>query len=262
VEAIAGKPRWYSARASSDLVMLEGRANHLLDIIIKEKRFTPKGAVGFFEANSVGDDVVLTNGTTLHTLRQQQIKKDTPNYALADFIAPKDSGRTDYIGGFAVTIHGGDEYAKTYDDANDPYSSIIVKALADRFAEAFAEWLHQQSRFQCGIEKPGDLTNEELIREKYRGIRPAPGYPAQPDHTEKKTLFAILNATENTGCELTESYAMHPGASVSGFYFNHPQARYFGISTDLGKDQIEDYAARKGMTLAATEKWLSHWLSY
>ncbi len=250
------------AGAEAEAAKLYRDANALLDIIIKENRFTPKGVVGFFEANSVGDDIVLANGTALHSLRQQQIKKDTPNYALADFIAPKDSGRTDYIGGFAVTIHGGDEYAETYDDANDPYSSIIVKALADRFAEAFAEWLHQQSRFQCGIEKPGDLTNEELIREKYRGIRPAPGYPAQPDHTEKKTLFAILNATENTGCELTESYAMHPGASVSGFYFNHPQARYFGISTDLGKDQIEDYAARKGMTLEATEKWLSHWLSY
>jgi len=250
------------AGAESEAAKLYKDANHLLDIIIKEKRFTPKGVVGFFEANSVGDDVVLTNGTTLHTLRQQQIKKDTPNYALADFIAPKDSGRTDYIGGFAVTIHGGDEYAKTYDAVNDPYSSIIVKALADRFAEAFAEWLHQQSRFQCGIEKPGDLSNEELIREKYRGIRPAPGYPAQPDHTEKKTLFELLDATAKTGCELTESYAMHPGASVSGLYFNHPQARYFGISTDLGKDQIEDYAARKGMTLAATEKWLSSWLSY
>jgi len=250
------------AGAEAEAAKLYRDANALLDLIIQEKRFTPKGVVGFFEANSVGDDVVLANGTTLHTLRQQQIKKDTPNYALADFIAPKDSGRTDYIGGFAVTIHGGDEYAKTYDAVNDPYSSIIVKALADRFAEAFAEWLHQQSRFQCGIEKPGDLSNEELIREKYRGIRPAPGYPAQPDHTEKKTLFELLDATAKTGCELTESYAMHPGASVSGLYFNHPQARYFGISTDLGKDQIEDYATRKGMTLAATEKWLSSWLSY
>ncbi|MFN0077480.1 MAG: vitamin B12 dependent-methionine synthase activation domain-containing protein, partial [Prosthecobacter sp.] len=250
------------AGAEAEAAKLYIDANRLLDLIIQEKHFTPKGVVGWFEANSVGDDVVLTDGTTLHSLRQQQIKKDTPNYALADFIAPKDSGRTDYLGGFAVTIHGGDEYAKTYDAANDPYSSIIVKALADRFAEAFAEWLHQQARFQCGIEKPGDLSNDELIREKYRGIRPAPGYPAQPDHTEKKTLFAILNATENTGCELTESYAMHPGASVSGFYFNHPQARYFGISTDLGKDQIEDYATRKGMTVTSVEKWLSSWLSY
>jgi 5-methyltetrahydrofolate--homocysteine methyltransferase len=250
------------AGAEAEAAKLYRDANALLDLIIKENRFTPKGVVGFFEANSVGDDIVLANGTALHTLRQQQIKKDTPNYALADFIAPKDSGRTDYIGGFAVTIHGGDEYAKTYDAVNDPYSSIIVKALADRLAEAFAEWLHQQARFQCGIEKPGDLSNDELIREKYRGIRPAPGYPAQPDHTEKKTLFALLDATAKTGCELTESFAMHPGASVSGLYFNHPQARYFGISTDLGKDQVEDYAARKGMPLAVAEKWLSSWLSY
>jgi cobalamin-dependent methionine synthase I/methionine synthase I (cobalamin-dependent) len=250
------------AGAEAEASKLYNDANRLLDLIIQEKRFTAKGVVGYFEANSVGDDIVLANGTALHTLRQQQIKKDTPNYALADFIAPKDSGRTDYIGGFAVTIHGGDEYAKTYDAVNDPYSSIIVKALADRLAEAFAEWMHQQARFQCGIEKPGDLSNDELIREKYRGIRPAPGYPAQPDHTEKKTLFTLLDATTATGCELTESYAMHPGASVSGFYFNHPQARYFGISTDLGKDQVEDYAARKGMPLAVAEKWLSSWLSY
>jgi 5-methyltetrahydrofolate--homocysteine methyltransferase len=250
------------AGAEAEAAKLYRDANALLDLIIQENRFTAKGVVGYFEANSVGDDIVLANGTALHTLRQQQIKKDTPNYALADFIAPKDSGRTDYIGGFAVTIHGGDEYAKTYDAVNDPYSSIIVKALADRFAEAFAEWLHQQARFQCGIEKPGDLSNDELIREKYRGIRPAPGYPAQPDHTEKKTLFALLDATAKTGCELTESFAMHPGASVSGLYFNHPQARYFGISTDLGKDQLEDYAARKGMPLAVAEKWLSSWLSY
>jgi 5-methyltetrahydrofolate--homocysteine methyltransferase len=250
------------AAAEEEAAKLYRDANILLDQIIKEKRFTPKGVVGFFEANSVGDDIVLAVGPTFHSLRQQQIKKDTPNYALADFVAPKDSGRADYLGAFAVTIHGGDEFAKTFDAANDPYHSIIAKALADRFAEAFAEWLHQQARFQCGIEKPGDLTNDELIREKYRGIRPAPGYPAQPDHTEKGTLFSVLNATENTGCELTESFAMHPGASVSGLYFNHPHARYFGISTDLGKDQIEDYATRKSMPVAGVEKWLSSWLSY
>jgi cobalamin-dependent methionine synthase I len=250
------------AGAEAEATKLYRDAAALLDQIIAEERFTARGVVGYFEANSVGDDITLADGTVFHTLRQQQIKKDTPNYALSDFIAPKSSGRPDYLGTFAVTIHGGDEFAKTFDDKQDPYSSIIVKALADRFAEAFAEWLHQQARFQCGIEKPGDLSNDELIREKYRGIRPAPGYPAQPDHTEKKTLFAILNATEHTGCELTESYAMHPGASVSGLYFNHPQARYFGISTDLGKDQITDYAARKGMTVAEVEKWLSPWLGY
>ena len=257
------------AGAEEEAGKLYKDANRLLDRIIAEKRFTPKGVVGFFPANSVGDDIEVYSSDdrsstleTFHSLRQQQIKKDTPNYALADFIAPRDSGRLDYLGGFVVTIHGGDEFAKEFDAANDPYSSIIVKALADRFAEAFAEWLHQQARFQCGIEKPGDLTNDELIREKYRGIRPAPGYPAQPDHTEKPPLFKLLNATELTGCELTESCAMHPGASVSGFYFNHPEARYFGISTDLGKDQIEDYAKRKGMTVAQAEKWLSSWLGY
>ncbi len=246
------------AEAEAEAAKLYADANKLLDQIITEHRFTPKGVYGFFEARRVGDDIHLANGTVFHTLRQQQIKKDTPNYALADFIAEKD----DYLGGFVVTIHGGDEFAKTFEDRQDPYSSILVKALADRFAEAFAEWLHQQARFDCGIEKPGDLSNDELIREKYRGIRPAPGYPAQPDHTEKRTLFQLLDATTHTGCELTENCAMHPGASVSGLYFNHPQARYFGISTDLGKDQIEDYAARKGMSVTEVEKWLSPWLSY
>ena len=246
------------AGAEAEALKLYRDANTLLDQIIAEKRFTPKGVFGYFPAHRVGDDIHLADGQVFHSLRQQQIKKDTANFALADFISEQD----DYLGAFAVTIHGGDEFAKTFDDANDPYRSIIAKALADRFAEAFAEWLHQQARFQCGIEKPGELSNEELIREKYRGIRPAPGYPAQPDHTEKITLFKLLNVTEAIGCELTESCAMHPGASVSGLYFNHPQARYFGISTDLGKDQIEDYAARKGMTVAQVEKWLSPWLSY
>ncbi len=247
-------------------------AQRLLDKIIAEKHFTPKGVTGFFPANAVGDDIEIyadegrqEKTATLHTLRQQVIKtggSPTPNFALADFTAPRASGRADWIGGFVVTIHGADEYAKTYDDQQDPYSSIIVKALADRLAEAFAEWLHQQARFLCGIEKPGELTHQEVIREKYRGIRPAPGYPAQPDHTEKQTLFRLLNATALTGCELTESCAMHPGASVSGLYFNHPQAKYFGIGTDLGKDQIEDYATRKAMTVAEIEKWLSPWLAY
>ncbi|MDB6139242.1 MAG: metH 1 [Verrucomicrobiaceae bacterium] len=257
------------AGAEEEAMKLYRDANALLDLIIAEKHFTPKGVAGYYPANSVGDDIeVYTDEArsgdleVFHSLRQQQIKKDTPNFALADFIAPRDSGRIDYLGGFVVTIHGADEFAKIYDEANDPYSSIIVKALADRFAEAFAEWLHQQARFQCGIEKPGDLSNDELIREKYRGIRPAPGYPAQPDHTEKPPLFKLLNATAITGCELTESCAMHPGSSVSGFYFNHPQARYFGISTDLGKDQIEDYAKRKGETVEYVEKWLSSWLGY
>ncbi len=257
------------AQADEQAAKLYSDANALLDRIIKENRFTPKGVYGFFPANSVGDDIeVYTDETRssvrckFHTLRQTQIKTGSnpnPNYALSDFIAPKDSGRADYLGGFTVTIHGGDEFAKEFDAANDPYSSIIVKALADRLAEAYAEYLHQQARFSCGIEKPGDLSNEELIREKYRGIRPAPGYPAQPDHTEKATLFTLLNSTELTGCELTESYAMHPGASVSGLYFNHPQARYFGIM-HITQEQLEEYAARKGMPLKEMERWLGPWL--
>ncbi len=256
-------------QADEQAAKLYADANALLDRIIKENRFTPKGVYGFFPANAVGDDIeVYTDETRsavqckFHTLRQTQIKtgnNPNPNYALSDFIAPKDSGRADYLGGFTVTIHGGDEFAKEFDAANDPYSSIIVKALADRLAEAYAEYLHQQARFSCGIEKPGDLSNEELIREKYRGIRPAPGYPAQPDHTEKKTLFTLLNSTELTGCELTESFAMHPGASVSGLYFNHPQARYFGIM-HITQEQLEEYAARKEMPLKEMERWLGPWL--
>ena len=259
-------------QAEETAAKLYADAQDLLDKIIAGQHFTPKGVTGFFPANAVGDDIEIYTDesrqekcATFHTLRQQVIKtggSPTPNFALSDFTAPASSGRADWVGGFVVTIHGADEYAKTYDDQQDPYSSIIVKALADRFAEAFAEWLHQRARFFCGIEKPGELTRQEIIREKYRGIRPAPGYPSQPDHTEKRTLFSLLNATALTGCELTESCAMHPGSSVSGLYFNHPQAKYFGIGTDLGKDQIEDYAARKGMTVAEVEKWLSPWLAY
>ena len=257
------------AQAEEQAAKLYADANALLNRIIKESRFTPKGVYGFFPANAVGDDIEIYTEETrsavqckFHTLRQTQIKtgnNPNPNYALSDFIAPKDSGRADYLGAFTVTIHGGDEFAKEFDAANDPYSSIIVKALADRLAEAYAEYLHQQARFSCGIEKPGDLSNEELIREKYRGIRPAPGYPAQPDHTEKKTLFTLLSSTELTGCELTESYAMHPGASVSGLYFNHPQARYFGIM-HITQEQLEEYAARKEMPLKEMERWLGPWL--
>ena len=259
-------------QAEETAAKLYADAQVLLDEIIAGQHFVPKGVTGFFPANAVGDDIEIYRDetrqekrATLHTLRQQVVKtggSPTPNFALSDFTAPRASGRADWVGGFVVTIHGADEYAKAFDEQQDPYSSIIVKALADRFAEAFAEWLHQQARFLCGMEQPGDLTRQEVIREKYRGIRPAPGYPAQPDHTEKRTLFDLLEATALTGCELTESCAMHPGSSVSGFYFNHAEAKYFGIGTDLGKDQIEDYAARKGMAVAEVEKWLSPWLAY
>ena len=255
-------------KAEVEALKLYKDANDLLDRVIAESRFTPRGIMGFFPANAIGDDIAVytdesrsTLKTVFHTLRQQVIKKDTPNYALSDYVAPKDSDRADYIGGFAVGIHGADEFAKEFEAAHDPYSAIIAKAVADRLAEAFAEYLHQQARYAWGYEKPGDLSREELIKEKYRGIRPAPGYPAQPDHTEKPLLFDLLDAASKTGVELTESMAMHPGSAVSGLYFAHPESHYFGISV-LGKDQVEDYAQRKGMTLAEAERWLGPWLGY
>ncbi|MCP5560809.1 MAG: methionine synthase [Verrucomicrobiaceae bacterium] len=255
-------------KAEEEAVKLFKSANDLLDRVIAEKRFTPRGVFGFFPANSIGDDIEVyaddtrsSVKTVFHTLRQQVIKKDTPNYALSDYIAPKDSGRADYIGGFAVGIHGADDFAHEFEKAHDPYSSIIVKALADRLAEAFAEYLHKQARVAWGYEKPEDFTNEDLVKERYRGIRPAPGYPSQPDHTEKPILFDLLDAPAKTGVELTESMAMHPGSAVSGLYFSHPDVHYFGISV-LAKDQVEDYAKRKGQTIEEAEKWLGPWLGY
>jgi methylmalonyl-CoA mutase cobalamin-binding domain/chain len=253
-------------KADEQGLKLYADANDLLDQIIAEKRFTPRGVYGFFPAASIGDDIEVyaDDGTVrciFHTLRQQMIKKDTPNYALSDYIAPKGSGRADFIGGFAVGIHGADDFAQLFDAANDPYSSIIVKALADRLAEAFAEYLHLEARHAWGYEKPGDFSREDLVKERYRGIRPAPGYPSQPDHTEKPILFDLLDATAKTGVDLTESMAMHPGSAVSGLYFSHPESHYFGISA-LAKDQVEDYAQRKGMTIQTVEKWLSPWLGY
>ncbi|MGV3661665.1 MAG: methionine synthase [Prosthecobacter sp.] len=273
---IAAEQRFSSAhedaemkgKAEVEALKLYKDANDLLDRIIAESRFNPRGIIGFYPANAVGDDIEIytdesrtTVQTTFHTLRQQVIKKDTANYALSDYVAPKDSGRADYLGGFTVGIHGADEFAKVFEEAHDPFSAIIAKAVADRLAEAFAEYLHQQARFAWGYEKPGDLSREELIKEKYRGIRPAPGYPAQPDHTEKPILFDLLDSAAKTGVELTESMAMHPGSAVSGLYFSHPESHYFGISV-LGRDQVEDYAKRKGMTIEEAEKWLGPWLGY
>ena len=256
------------AQAETEALKLYHDAQALLDRIIAEQRFQARGLFGFFPANSVGDDIeVYTDESrhevrrVLHTLRQQVIKKDKPNFALSDYVAPKASGRADYVGGFCAGIHGADELAKEYEAAHDPYHGILAKAVADRLAEAFAEFLHQQARFAWGYEKPGDLTMAETVKEKYRGIRPAPGYPAQPDHTEKPILFDLLDATAQTGVELTESMAMHPGSAVSGLYFSHPESHYFGISA-LGKDQVEDYAQRKGLSLEAAEKWLGPWLGY
>jgi 5-methyltetrahydrofolate--homocysteine methyltransferase len=186
-----------------------------------------------------------------------------PNLALADFVAPKESGVDDFVGGFAVTTgHGEAERSRLFKQANDDYDGILFKALADRLAEALAEYTHERVRRELwGYARGEHLSNEELIAEKYRGIRPAPGYPAQPDHTEKATLFRLLDAGVSAGMELTESFAMMPGSSVSGFYFSHPDAVYFGVGR-IDRDQVEDYAKRKGMTLAEAERWLAPILAY
>ena len=201
---------------------------------------------------------------TLHHLRQQSDKvSGKPNYSLADFIAPKASQTPDYIGAFAVTAGlGAEEQARAYRDAGDDYNAIMVQALADRLAEAFAEYLHEQVRKQYwGYQADESLSNEELIKEKYVGIRPAPGYPACPEHTEKATLFKLLDAEVNAGMSLTEHFAMWPAASVSGFYYSLPQSTYFNVGK-LDKDQVESYAARKGWDMRMAEKWLSPNLGY
>ena len=196
-------------------------------------------------------------------MRQQWERKgQNAFHSLADFIAPVESGRKDYIGAFAVTAGiGADELAKKFDRQHDDYNSIMTKALADRLAEAFAEYLHAEVRKAWGFGRNEATTSEDLIAEKYRGIRPAPGYPAQPDHTEKRTLFKLLDAERATGIRLTESYAMHPAASVSGLYFAHPESRYFAVDR-ITRDQVEDYARRKGMTVAEIERWLAPNLGY
>ena len=182
--------------------------------------------------------------------------------ALADYIAPRESGRVDYIGAFAVTTgHGCQELAERFEKDNDQYNSIMAKALADRLAEAFAEYLHKRARADWGYGKDEKLSVEDLIAEKYRGIRPAPGYPAQPDHTEKPIIFDLLQVGEATGMTLTENFAMYPAAAVCGLYFAHPEARYFAVNT-IGKDQVESYAARKGMKVSEVERWLSPILGY
>lgn len=246
-------------------------AKSMLRNLVDNKLLTANGVIGFWPANNIGDDIELYTDdtrtevlTTIHTLRQQSEKvPGEPHYALSDFIAPKDSGRADYWGGFAVTSGiGCDELVKVYEKNHDDYNAIMVKALADRFAEAFAEKMHEMVRKDFwGYSNEEDFTNEELIKEKYDGIRPAPGYPACPDHTEKRTLFDLLNAEATTGIHLTDSFAMFPTAAVSGFYFSHPNSRYFGLGK-IAKDQVEDYAVRKKATLELTEKWLAPNLAY
>jgi 5-methyltetrahydrofolate--homocysteine methyltransferase len=246
-------------------------ARRLLDEIVREQRFQAHGILSFFPANSIGDDVEIYEDesrrspkATFRFLRQQiQKKGDTPwNYALSDFIAPKGSGRADYLGGFVVTAgHGVDELVSYYEKRHDDYNKIMVQALADRCAEAFAELMHKKAREAWGFGLSENLGSEDLIEEKYRGIRPAPGYPACPDHTEKPLLFDLLQARETIGVTLTESNAMYPASSVSGFYFSHPKSLYFSVGKLL-EDQVLDYAARKGMEVTEVERWLAPWLAY
>ena len=245
-------------------------AQVLLRRILAEKRYTAKAVLAFWPANAVGDSVEVYADerrsrvlTRFHFLRQQLDKPaDQFNHCLADYIAPRDSGRLDYIGGFAVTAgHGVEQLALELKAANDDYSAIMAQALGDRLAEALAELLHKRARDFCGYGRTENLSMDEIIREKYRGVRPAPGYPACPDHTEKPPLFAALDATAATGIALTESCAMHPASSVSGMHFNHPEAKYFGVGK-IGRDQIEDYAARKRMSIPDVERWLGPYLDY
>jgi 5-methyltetrahydrofolate--homocysteine methyltransferase len=246
-------------------------ARAMLDRIVREKWFRASAAIGFWPANAQGDDIVLYADdsrqreiATLHTLRQQLEKREGRfNAALADFIAPHASGVPDYIGGFVVTAGiGEDAIADRFKQKNDDYSSILCKALADRLAEAFAERMHARVRREFwGYAADEKLSPEDLILEKYAGIRPAPGYPAQPDHTEKATLFALLDAERNAGVKLTESFAMWPGSSVSGLYFANAESFYFGVGK-IERDQVEDYAARKGMTVGEVERWLAPILNY
>ncbi|MEP6975146.1 MAG: methionine synthase [Spartobacteria bacterium] len=245
-------------------------AQELLQRIVAEKHLTARGVYGFWPANSLGDDVEIYRDDTrsevltrFHFLRQQMQKPaGQTNYCLADFVAPKSSGRHDYLGAFAVTAGiGADELAKTYQAEQDDYNAIMTKALADRLAEAFAEYLHREARIAWGFGDGESLAQEDFIRERYRGIRPAPGYPASPDHVEKRTLFDLLGAEKRAGIHLTESFAMHPGASVSGLYFSHPDSRYFAVGK-IQRDQAAAYAERKGLSLGEVEKWLSPNLNY
>lgn len=247
----------------------DGKA--MLETIISEKWLTAKAVIGLFPANTVNhDDIELyTDETrtevemTTHHLRMQLERVGNDNFCLSDFVAPKASGVADYMGGFAVTAgHGIDEHVARFEANHDDYNAIMLKCLADRLAEAFAERMHERVRKEFwGYAADEVLDNEALIREKYKGIRPAPGYPACPDHTEKGLLWDLLKPDETIGLNITESYAMFPTAAVSGWYFAHPKSRYFGV-TNVGKDQVEDYAARKGMSLAEAERWLAPVLDY
>jgi 5-methyltetrahydrofolate--homocysteine methyltransferase len=244
-------------------------AQALLERIVRDESLRARGVYGFFAAASVGDDIELYADeprssplATLRTLRQQiEFPDGSPDQALADFIAPRESGAEDYLGAFAVAAGEGLEtLVASFEREHDDYNAIMARALADRLAEAFAELLHSRARAEWGYGRDENLSVDELIRERYRGIRPAPGYPACPDHSEKRTLFELLGA-ERAGLRLTETFAMIPGASVSGFYFSHPEARYFTVGK-VGRDQVEDYARRKGMDPSEAERWLATNLAY
>ena len=251
---------------------LHNDALAMIDKVIAEKSLQASAIVGFYPANSVGvDDVELYTDDsrkevlkTFHFLRQQNQKSaGIPNNCLADYIAPKETGIADYMGAFAVTAGKGiEKLVKQFEDDHDDYNSILIKAVADRFAEAFAEYMHQYVRKELwGYAADESLDNIALIREKYQGIRPAPGYPACPDHTEKGLLWDLMDIENQTGIQLTESFAMYPAAAVSGFYFSHPDSKYFGLGK-INKDQVEDYARRKNMDIATVERWLGSNLSY
>jgi len=279
-----------TAHATTHRSGTNGQSSMAAALKPNRQSLTARAVYGIFPANTVGDDIEVYSDesrsqlkTTLHTLRQQhdklrmengELKRNggsasalsqfsllNSNLALADFIAPKDSGVVDYIGAFAVGIDGAKQMVESYKQAGDDYNAILVEALADRLAEAFAERLHKQARDDFGYGMSENLQHQDLVEEKYRGIRPAPGYPSQPDHTEKRAIFDLLGAEHNAGMELTESMAMLPAAAVSGLYFAHPKARYFGVGR-LGRDQVEDYARRKGMPVEEAEKWLAPNLSY
>jgi 5-methyltetrahydrofolate--homocysteine methyltransferase len=237
-------------------------AQKMVQTIIKEKWYSAKGVIGFWPANSNGADTIILQTdkgeVRLESLRQQMKKAvGQPSYSLADFVAPGPSnGTSDYMGAFAVTIDGARQHIDRFAAEHDEYNKILVQILADRFVEAFAECLHKEVRTSYwGYEKDETLTNEQMIREEYKGIRPAPGYPACPEHTEKLKLFSLMNVTENIGIELTESLAMNPPASVCGWYFAHPESHYFGLGK-IGRDQLEDYAKRKNMPVEEAERWL------
>jgi len=241
-------------------------ANEMLDLIIKETWLKSKAVFGLFRAHSKQDDIIVDfsgGELELKNLRQQVKKAEgLPSMCLSDFIAPKESGLEDYVGAFAVTAGIGiEKHVQKFEKEHDDYSAILLKAIADRLAEATAEYLHYKVRTEYWAYSTEEFDNEMFVKEKYQGIRPAPGYPACPEHTEKETLWKLLSVEEQIGIKLTESMAMYPAASVSGWYFSHPQSKYFGLG-QIAKDQVEDYASRKGMNTSTAEKWLAPSLNY